>query len=649
MQYSKLLSSGKIGSLTLKNRVIMPAMSECLADVNGEVNDDYIAYYQERAKGGTGLIITGVCRVDPDGAALPNQLAAYNISHAGKLKKLSDAIHRYDSRIFLQLHHGGRQTNVMLTGKEAIAPSAIPIPGLPFPTPREMTTQEVKEMVQKFVFAAVIAKLAGMDGVEVHCAHGYLLNQFVSSFSNKRTDEYGGSLENRMRIVTEILAGIRAQCGRNYPISVRISASEFVEGGTTIEEAIEMAKMLEQNGADLINVSGGGYHAMYGIIAPAHFDQGWMVPFAAAVKGAVNIPVAAVSLIRDFDYAEGILTQGKCDFICFGRPHIVDPYFVNKLSTDRAQEIRRCICCLYCLDENKSARLGCALNPTVGCENEYTEFLNNGDSRVVAVIGGGPGGCETARVLALRGFKVTLFEKSDRLGGQTNLAYLPPHKFRIKWLSDYYEYILGHVGVEVRYCTTATVEALQALNPYAVFLATGSEPIVPPIKGLDGSNVCTADAVLSGARVFENKNLLMVGSGNTGLETAEYLLQFGNTVTVAEMLPKVGMLASSSGQYTLGALKDAGVEMLPNHMLKEVAGNRVTFTNLENGEPVNRDFDAVLLSLGVRSVNGMKDVLEENFEKVVLIGDAKETGNIATAVKSGFQKAYLFENYREMV
>ncbi|MCE5256445.1 MAG: NAD(P)/FAD-dependent oxidoreductase [Spirochaetaceae bacterium] len=649
MYYPNLLSPGKIGSLTVKNRVIMPAMGDALANMNGEINDDFIAYYQERAKGGTGLIITGVCRVDPDGPAVANQFAVYNLSHVSGLKRLADAVHRYDGRVFIQLHHAGRQTNTMITGKEAIAPSAIAVPGGLFATPRAMTIEEIKAMVGKFVFAAVLAKMGGIDGVEIHCAHGYLLNQFLSGFSNKRTDEYGGSLENRMRIVKEILAGIKAQCGPSFPVSVRISANEFVEGGITVEEAVEIAKKLEEYGADMVNVSGGGYHAMYGIIAPASFDQGWMVPFAAAVKQAVKIPVAAVSLIRDFDYADSIIADGKCDFVCFGRPHIADPYFVNKLTSGREKEIRRCICCLYCSDELNSSRLGCSINPVVGHEKEFSKYEKDGNGRIVAVIGGGPSGCEAARVLAIRGFKVTLFEKSDKLGGQIKLGSVPPHKFRINWLIEYYEYILKEVDVDVKLNTEVTATTIEEMKPYAIFLATGSEPIIPHIKGIDGPNVCTVDSVLAGEKKFEGKKVLVVGSGNTGLETAEYLLQFRNEVTIAEMLPKIGMLAPSSGNYTLGALTQAGAKILLSHMLKSIDGTKVEFLNLASNETVIKEFDAVVLSVGVRPVNGLAEQLAGKSEKLVLVGDSYQVGNIATSVKSGFQKAFLFDSYKETV
>lgn len=642
MTYANLFRPLKVGSLTLKNRFVMPAMGTGLSSPSADFIDDEKAYYQERAKGGIGLIISGVCRIDKEGSAVSNQIAAFDIAHAGGFRKIADGVHRYGGRMFIQLHHAGRQTNTMVTGVPPVAPSAIPVPGME--TPRELTTDEVKALRDKFIFGAVIAKFGNMDGVEIHAAHGYMLNQFISPWSNKRTDEYGGNTENRVRIIKEIIQGIKAQCGPDFPISVRISADDFVgEEGMQIDEAVEVAKLLESYGADMINVSGGNYLNMQGIIAPSLYEQGWMVHLAAAIKKAVKVPVAAVSLIRDFEYAEQIVADGKCDLVCMGRPSIVDPYFVNKLKTGREKEIRRCIACMRCSD-SLAARLDCAVNPVVGFEKEYTHYNKNGNGRSVVIIGGGPGGCEAAFVLATRGFKVTMLEKSDKLGGQVKLAAVPPHKYRMDWLLEYYTYNLNRLGVEIKLNTRATVADIKAMNPYAVLLATGSAPVIPPIPGVDGDNVAIVDALLTGEVKLAGKKVCLVGSGNTGLEAAEYLLEYDNQVTIAEMLPKVGMLATTSGMYSLGVVAAKGAEMLAGHMLKSINGNKVEFTNLENSETVIKEFDNVILSLGVRKVNDLEEDLAANFKKFYVVGDAYQTGNIGTATKSGFQIGFLLDN-----
>jgi len=648
MSYDNLLSKGKIGPLELKNRIIMPAMGEGLSDPSGNYVEDLAAYYGERAKGGVGLIITGVARVDKEGSATANQLGAYEFAQVGGLRKISDNVHRYHGRIFLQLHHAGRQSASIFTGAQPVAPSALALNvpgGHSLEQPRELSLEEIKKMVGKFVFGAVIAKQANFDGVEVHCAHGYLLNQFISPYSNQRTDEYGGSLENRMRIVKEIIYGIKQSCGPNFPISARISGDEFVAGGLTIEESIVVAQMLEQYGVHLINVSGGGYQAPHGISAPSKYDQGWMVPLASSVRKNVKVPVATVSLIRDFDFAETVIKNGDADFICMGRPHIADPYFVNKLNEGREDEIRPCITCLYCTDQLNSGRVGCSVNPIVGFEKEFKNYNKNGKGRKVAVIGAGPGGCEAARVLASRGFEVTLFEKNARIGGQVRLAAVPPDKFRMNWMIEYYERMLPKLGVTIKLNTEATVDAIKALKPYAIFLASGSEPIIPNIPGIKSENVFTAESILEGEVTLENKNVIVIGTGNTGLETAEYLLGNGNQITLADMLPQVGMLASGSGGYTLGDLMVAGVSVMPNHLLKSVDGSTVELTNLTNNELVSKEFDRVVISLGVKKNNAMEEALCREFDRVEVIADALQTGNIATSIKDSFRTAFYLDNY----
>lgn len=336
MKYKNLLAKGRIGSLEIKNRLIMPAMSETLTDKYGQYMEDERAYYEERAKGGTGLIITSFCAVDPKGLGAPNQLGAYDISQVVGLKKISDGVHRYDGRIFLQLHHAGRVDSSDVIGEQPVGPSAIPCPldfGGTLEMPREMSNAEVKEMVNKFVFAAKTAKRANFDGVELHCAHSYLLNQFISPLSNQRTDEYGRNTENRVRIIKEIISGIKETCGQNFPISVRLLGSDGIEGGIDIEEAVKIAMLIEKYGAHLINVSAGGYEATQLCIPTAGYEQGLNVYLAAAIKKAVTIPVAIVGMIRDYDFADQIIEKGDADFICMGRPHIADPYIVNKLKT----------------------------------------------------------------------------------------------------------------------------------------------------------------------------------------------------------------------------------------------------------------------------------------------------------------------------
>ena len=331
MEYNYLFKKGQIGKLTLKNRIVMPAMGTSLASSTGEASDRMIKYYEERAKGGCGLIITEITRIDDEtGVGTPNQLCATNANQIPRLERLARAVHKYDTKIFLQLHHPGRQSHSrLIEGRQIAAPSPIPCKTIG-EMPREMTTEEIEGLVKKFVAGAKIAQIAGIDGVELHGAHGYLIGQFMSPLTNKRTDKYGGSFVNRMRFVTEIILGIRHICGPNFPISVRIDGDEFVEGGITQEEAIKMARYLESIGVDAINVSSGTYESAVTIIEPVSYPEGWKKHLAEGIKKSVKIPVIACNNVKTPEVAERLLAEGICDFIALGRAQLADSEFGKK-------------------------------------------------------------------------------------------------------------------------------------------------------------------------------------------------------------------------------------------------------------------------------------------------------------------------------
>ncbi|WNS41387.1 FAD-dependent oxidoreductase [Paenibacillus sp. MMS20-IR301] len=646
MKYEKLFAAGKIGRLELKNRIVMPAMGTSLAAASGEASDEMIAYYEERAAGGCGLIITEITRVDNEtGVGTPNQLNASDLLYVPRLEKLARAVHRHDSRIFLQLQHPGRQNHGRLIGgRQIVAPSAVMSSAIG-EMPRELTTEEVEALVGKFVFGAYIAQLAGIDGVEIHGAHGYLIGQFLSPLTNLRTDKYGGPLEGRMTFLCEIVQGIKKTCGAGFPVSVRIDGDEFVPGGITLEEALLTAQQLEKLGVDCINVSAGTYESSNTIIEPISYPQGWKKHLAAAMKQAVQIPVIACDVIRRPEFAESLLAEGNTDFVALGRALLADPQWGNKAAEGREAEIRTCISCLYCIQEVMECKvIKCAVNARAGRELEFPEPEQNGDGRVVAVVGGGPAGMEAARVLAERKFKPVLFEAREVLGGSVELGSRPPLKEKLNWFIDSMEHQLEQLHVDVRLSARPTAQELQALDPYAVFVAAGAAPVVPAIPGVTGENVCTVIDVLSGAAVIRDKRAVIIGSGMTGLETAEYLAARGNQVTVVEMQPRIGPDAYLPNLIDIVTrLKKDGVQLLAAMKLVEVKDNAIVLEHTATGEISVLETDAVVLSIGVRSERGLADELKRVMPQVKLLGDAAKPGRIGQAIQSGFETAYVLK------
>jgi 2,4-dienoyl-CoA reductase-like NADH-dependent reductase (Old Yellow Enzyme family)/NADPH-dependent 2,4-dienoyl-CoA reductase/sulfur reductase-like enzyme len=638
-KFNKLQSPMKIGRLPIPNRVVMPAMGTNIAAAGGGVNDDVIAYYEARARGGVGLIITEITRVaDGAGGGEPCQLAARRPSDILELQKLADSIHKYDSKLFVQLQHPGREASPFVTGEQPVAPSAIanPIGGA---MPRALSTEECEALVQKFVTGALYVYMGGIDGVELHAAHGYLLNEFLSPAMNQRTDRYGGSFENRMRFISEIIAGIREKCGPNFPISVRINAEEMFDGGINLDEAVRIAVALEQAGANAINVS----CYTEGCIEPGTYAQGWKKHMAAAVKKAVSIPVISVCNIKEPAVAEELLAEGVCDFVGVGRGHLADPEWCNKAFSGRAEEIRKCIGCLGCFGEiAKLKRIKCAVNPLTGREREYAQPVRDGNNRVVVVIGGGPAGIEAALTLKDRGFRPVLFDDNSRLGGTLNTADKGYGKEKITRYVDSLIAQATEAGIEVRLNEKATIESLRALEPFGVFVACGAEPSVPPIPGVDGENVVTAEDVLLGAAKPAGR-VAVIGSGMTGLETAEILAMNGCRLTLVEMLESVGPgIYPAVVMDIMKRILPHNPQVLTGHRLEKISSEGIELQRLLDGKTVTIDVDKVVLSLGVRPDITFVDEIRSAFARVRVVGDAVQGGRIMEATHDAHGKAFVF-------
>lgn len=644
-----LTKSGKIGQLEIKNRMVMAAMGDLIANPDCTVSDAAIAYYGARAKGGIGLIITGIVRVnDTDGAAGPNQLSLADDKYIPGFKTLVDEVHKYGAKIFPQIQHSGRQGVAAFTGKDQlVAPSAIPSVVMQQPT-RALTIDEIHTLVGQFGDAARRALEAGCDGVEIHGAHGYLINEFLSPFSNKREDEYGGSLENRMRFLIEIMRDVRAKTGNKIPISVRFSADEFLSvvgipmPYIDIAEGVRIAKEIEAEGADAINVSCGTYETMNMAIEPISFPQGWRRDFVKMIKDAVSIPVIAVAKLREPAVAEAMLEDGVMDFAAFGRPLLADPEFANKVLEDRDDEIRKCISCLFCFDElNAGSHVVCAVNPVTGFETKYPAREKTMSPKTVAIIGAGPAGLIAAETLKLQGHNPVVFEMAGSIGGQVRIGKNPPKKEQLNWLIEYFEKRIVDLGIDLRLNQAVDAESVKSIHPDIVLIASGSKPIIPNLPGVDAKNVFTVEQVLKGETNLSEKIVAVIGSGLTGLETAETLQKQGNTTIIVEMLDKV-----APGAYMQNVLDVQGrlladkTEYLVSHQLMKVLDGAIELKNTKTDSVTTRPVDAVVLSVGYRPDQAFIDSLQDTAPVVLAIGDAQKVKNIGTAMRSGYAAAY---------
>lgn len=644
MNYENIFKPGKIGKLALKNRIVMPGMSTSLGGAFGEINDHVIRYYEERAKGGTGLIITEFTTIDYElGRGAMNQLRIDHDRFITGFYRLANAVHKYGAKIFVQLHHAGRQGNSLLTdGKQIVAPSPVMCKGVG-EQPRELTTAEVKELVQKFIAGAVRAKTAGVDGVEVHGAHGYLINQFLSPKSNIRTDEYGGSFENRMRFLKEIVVGIKEKCGQDFPVTVRLSVDEFDEGGQDVSLSKEICRYLEAIGVDGIHASCGNYNSMETIIESPLYEEGWRVYLAEEMKKVVKIPVITVGNIRDPKYVDSIIGEGKADFVAIGRGHIADPEWVRKVEEGREKEIRMCTSCLHCL--YSKGHLSCSINARAGRELEFSEFPPAKEKHRVVIVGGGPGGIEAARVLTIRGFEVILLEKTDRLGGQLNLVTDPIYK---KKMDRYVRYLcneMDRLNVDIRLNTEATVDMVKSLNPYAVILATGGKPYIPvDMEGYDLPNVCNYRDVKIHTAQVQNQKVIVIGSGMVCQSTSRRLNEAGNDVTYVEVPTRSGSkISPPTRKRLIKKLRNENVEVITGHKVVKIVPTGVVLEEKGTGKISEITADQVVIAMGIQAYNPLEDQLKGEVKKLYTIGDAAGFLSLSDAVRGGFDVAYTLE------
>ena len=684
MSYDMLFSPMKIGNVEIKNRIVMAPMCMGFGQYNGCATETMMDYYEERAKGGVGLIFTEITRInDITGASSFGQLGMSHDYQIPALREMADRIHKHNCKIMVELHHPGRQNLGLMIGTvpicnigsklmgnlytkiltqavipqgkklqdkhivpRTVAPSKCERSKMSDSVNRELSVNEIKRIICQFIEGAVRVKKAGCDGVELHAAHGYLIQQFLSPNTNKRTDQYGGSLENRMRFLLEIIDGIRSNCGKDFPIVVRLTVDEMYSEigqngkGYNLEEGIKMAKILSDKGIDAIDVSSAAYDTFNYWLEPTTFTPGWRKYLASEVKKVVDIPVIAANLIRSPKQAEMQLEEGTQDFISLGRPLIADPHLPNKVKSGNENLIKRCVCCLYCFESMmkgayKYTHGNCSVNPFVGREN--VSLKQNGNGRKVLIIGAGCAGLTAAELLSKRGFDVTVLEKESKQGGQLNLASKPPHKEKINWVCEDLLSNAINSGAKVLFDIKADKDIIASYSPEIVITATGGNAIHP--KSFNGDNVVTVTQILNGDIDISNKKVAVIGSGMTGLETSELLVSKGNKVTVVEMADKIAPGAwFQQLDDALPVLEKAGTEFLTSHKLLSVSSSGIELENLKENKAVAIKVDLVVLSLGVRSDNSLyNDIKSSDSYKVYNIGDSNKIGRIANATESAYQ------------
>jgi len=641
----KLFDPIQLKDVPLKNRIVMASMGTNLADPEGFVTDEMVAYYVERAKGGVGLIMTELVTVDfPLGNGIERQLSIDDDKYIPGLKRLTDQIHRHGSKVFIQLNHAGNRAKPQFT--RMLTPvSASNIPSsIVNVEPKPLTLEEIENLIDSFGQGARRAKKAGFDGIDLHFAHGYLLCQFLSRLTNKREDEYGGALENRTGFPLKVLERCRREMGRDFAISAKVVGHQYVDGGITLRETKLFCHLLQRNGIDAIQVSGGDPESPdHFPVAPMYSGRGCYVTLAQSIKKTLNIPVIAVGRINNVLLANQIIESGKADLVAMGRAFLADPYFPRKAQEGNLEEIRICIGCNQgCRgrDRAKYLAVGCVLNPRAGKEMEEPEITPSKISKNILVVGGGPGGMEAARVAALRGHRVTLIEEKKELGGQLRIAARPPGRREFHTLIEWYRVQMKKLGLKSLLGLKATPDMIRNLNPDAVILATGSRPLFPKIEGLRQIKWTHASDILE-KRMRAGRKIVIIGGGGVGLETADFLASRGKKVTVIEQFAEVGQdLEGSTKKILMGRLAKNGIKIITNGIIDKIARRKIFIQS--GGDKKKIAFDEPLvIAIGVEPdrelYHSMKKI--EKFKKfdIHAIGDSVSPRQLREAISEAYR------------
>ena len=674
MKLVKLFEPLKIGNIEIKNRIIMPAMALNYTP-QYFVTDRIVNFYEERAKGGVGVIIVGGAQIEPRGAG-PGMIAIDDDKYIPGFKRIAEVCHPHGTKLFVQLYHGGAYAPSFNKDDPAVSASAVRS-NLTKQVPKAMTIEDIKVVQESHAKAAERAREAGFDGVELLGSAGYLINQFLSTVTNKRTDEYGGSLENRLRYPLELIKLVKERVGKDIVVGMRLSGDDFVPGSNTYKDVAVIAKHYGEAGIDYINVTGGWHETRVPQI-PMMVPQGSYAYLAENVRNVVNVPVFASNRINDPFMAEQMLRDEMADAICIARTLISDPYMPLKAKEGKFWDIRNCVGCNQgCFDHIfKMKPIECMRNYEASREGKFDLSKKTDNPKKVLIIGSGPGGLEAARVATVLGHNVTILEKNDYIGGQANLSYQPPGRHQIKDVIDYYNAQINHLNIDLQLGKEANLDIIKEYNPDAVIFATGVNYSIPPIPGIDGStgtDIHLAEEVLSGD-VPIGKNVVVVGGSGTGMETAiwaaeqgaldsdvarfirlydlmppgevdEKWLRGNRNVTIMEILPRLGTnVGRTTRGFLLGHMNKLGMKIITGANITKFEGRTIQY-DLDKDTRVIEDVDSVILATGVKSNIELHDEVKASNPSFTIakIGDCKKPRTMLEAIHEGFKAAFKLD------